>query len=41
MTITEIIIGATSTVALIYLIILIDRLMHKKRIRDVWKGKFK
>jgi len=41
MTITKIIVGTATTAVLIYLIIWIDRFIHKKRIKDVWKGKFK
>jgi len=41
MTVSEIVTGIVVFGVVVYLIILIDRLLHKKRIKDVWKGRIK
>jgi len=41
MTVFEIVTGIVVFGVVVYFVIWIDRLLHKKRIKDVWKGKIK
>ncbi|WP_281244297.1 hypothetical protein [Hydrogenimonas thermophila] len=41
MTVSEIVIGIAVFGVVVCSIICIDRLQHKKRIKNVWKGKLK